>query len=92
MEKRQMLIEEAEIFKALGNVKRLKIVNILRKGEKKVGELEKMVGISQSALSQHLAILRTAGLVSTRREAQSVYYSLSSQKCCKLLELADGIF
>ena len=79
----------ASILKALGNVKRLEIMHILCHGEKKVGELEKDVRISQSALSQHLAVLRTAGLVSTRRNAQSVYYSIADIKCRNLLDFLN---
>ena len=80
MEKVRNKVKSAAFLKALGNAKRLEIVGILRKGEKKVGDLEKIIGISQSALSQHLAVLRTAGIVSTRRSAQSVFYSLSDNK------------
>lgn len=92
MEKLKAVAESAGLLKALGNSKRLEIVCILRKSEKKVGELEKIIGISQSALSQHLAVLRTAGIVSTRRNAQSVYYSLSDDRCCKLLDLLDKLY
>jgi DNA-binding transcriptional ArsR family regulator len=45
-----------------------------------VGELERLVGLSQSGLSQHLALLRRKGIVATRREAQSIYYSLASKE------------
>lgn len=92
MEKVRNKVKSAAFLKALGNAKRLEIVGILRKGEKKVGDLEKIIGISQSALSQHLAVLRTAGIVSTRRSAQSVFYSLSDNKCYRLLELLDELF
>ncbi len=92
MEKVRNKVKSAAFLKALGNAKRLEIVGILRKGEKKVGDLEKNIGISQSALSQHLAVLRTAGIVSTRRSAQSVFYSLSDNKCHRLLELLDELF
>ncbi len=92
MEKVRNKVKIAAFLKALGNAKRLEIVGILRKGEKKVGDLEKIIGISQSALSQHLAVLRTAGIVSTRRSAQSVFYSLSDNKCYRLLELLDELF
>lgn len=92
MEKLKAVAESAGLLKALGNSKRLEIVCILRESEKKVGELEKIVGISQSALSQHLAVLRTAGIVSTRRDAQSVYYSLSDDRCRRLLDLLDRLY
>lgn len=92
MEKLEAVAESAGLLKALGNSKRLEIVCILRESEKKVGELEKIIGISQSALSQHLAVLRTAGIVSTRRDAQSVYYSLSDDRCRSLLDLLDKLY
>ena len=57
-----------------------------------VGEMEKIVGLSQSALSQHLAILRAEGLVRTRREAQTIYYSIKSDKAAALLTLLDKLF
>ena len=64
------------LLKALSNEKRLLIVCALYKGEKSVGELEDIVGLSQSALSQHLARLRRDEVVCTRRSAQTIYYSL----------------
>lgn len=64
-----------KILKALSNEKRLKIMCALQEGEKNVGELEAIIGLSQSALSQHLARLRKDGLVITRRHAQTIYYS-----------------
>lgn len=70
------------LLKALSNEKRLMVVCALYKGEKNVGELEKIVGLSQSALSQHLARLRRDGLVNNRRDAQTIYYSL----CDKTVE------
>ncbi len=65
------------LLKALSNERRLIIMCALYKGEKNVGELEQIVGLSQSALSQHLARLRRDGLVNTRREAQTIYYSMN---------------
>ena len=60
------------LLKALSNEKRLQIICALYQGEKNVGELEKIVGLSQSALSQHLARLRRDGIVNTRRDAQTI--------------------
>ncbi|PCJ03157.1 MAG: transcriptional regulator [Alphaproteobacteria bacterium] len=71
--------DAANLLKALSNEKRLLIACALYKGEKSVGELEEIVGLSQSALSQHLARLRRDNLVSTRREAQTIYYSLRDE-------------
>jgi ArsR family transcriptional regulator, virulence genes transcriptional regulator len=63
-------------LKALANVNRLMILCILAEGELSVSELNGMIDLSQSALSQHLAKLRADGLVDTRRESQTIYYSL----------------
>ena len=75
----------SDLLKVMSNNHRLMLLCVLSQGEKCVGELEEIVGISQSALSQHLARLRESGLVATRRNAQTIYYSLSSQKVRKLL-------
>lgn len=66
------------LLKSMANEWRLLILCNLADGAKSVSELESLIGLSQSALSQHLAILRREHLVSTRREAQSIYYSLAS--------------
>ncbi len=67
------------LLKALSNERRLMIMCTLYKGEKSVGELEQIIGLSQSALSQHLARLRRDGLVNTRRDAQTIYYSMNDR-------------
>lgn len=82
----------ATILKAIANEKRLAIVCILSKGEKNVGDLEQMVGLSQSALSQHLARLRRDEVLSTRREAQTIYYSIKDPSVVDLLESLCEIF
>lgn len=70
--------QASRLLKSLANERRLLILCHLIKSEKSVGELEKLVGLSQSALSQHLARLRKEALVVTRREAQTIYYSVAS--------------
>jgi DNA-binding transcriptional ArsR family regulator len=70
--------DAAELLKALGNEQRLLVLCSLAEGPLTVGELNRRVALSQSALSQHLAKLREAGLVETRREAQTIHYSLAS--------------
>ncbi len=77
--------EAAQLMKAVGNENRLMVLCALGDGPLSVGELLERVDLSQSALSQHLAILRREELVSTRREAQSIYYSLSSSTAGKLV-------
>ncbi|MEZ5815244.1 MAG: metalloregulator ArsR/SmtB family transcription factor [Alphaproteobacteria bacterium] len=74
-----------KVLKALSNERRLMVVCALYSGEKSVGALEEMVGLSQSALSQHLARLRRDGIVKTRREAQTIYYSLDSSSTERIL-------
>lgn len=80
------------LLKALANEKRLMIVCILSKGEKNVGDLEQFIGLSQSALSQHLARLRRDGIVDTRREAQTIYYSIKDDAVPKLLSCLASIY
>jgi len=72
-------------LKALANKPRLQIIDTLSAGEKNVGELVNITGLSQSAVSQHLNRLRRSGLVSARRDAQSVYYSLNKNKTAPVL-------
>ena len=67
----------SSMLKAMSNERRLLILCQLVHGERTVSQLENVVGLSQSALSQHLAVLRQNDLVQTRREAQSIYYSLA---------------
>jgi DNA-binding transcriptional ArsR family regulator len=68
------------LLKAMSNERRLLIMCHLAGGESSVGDLERRVGLSQSALSQHLAVLRDKDLVATRREAQTIYYRLASRE------------
>lgn len=68
----------SDLLKVMANQSRLLILCHLLGGEKSVNELQCEVGLSQSALSQHLAVLRNAKLVATRREAQKIYYRLAS--------------
>ena len=76
----------------MGNEKRLEILYNLSEQELNVGELEKIVGLSQSALSQHLAVLRAENIVKTRRVAQTIFYSIRSDKVLKVLQLLDGLY
>ena len=74
------------LLKAMGNERRLVILCHLASGEKSVSELERLVGLSQSALSQHLARLRRDGVVATRRSAQMIYYSLTGPEARAIME------
>ncbi|ASY63889.1 Transcriptional regulator, ArsR family [Sinorhizobium sojae CCBAU 05684] len=88
--------EEAEtaagFLSAMANPKRLLILDSLVKEEMAVGALANKVGLSQSALSQHLSKLRAQNLVSTRRDAQTIYYSSSSDAVMKILGALDEIY
>jgi DNA-binding transcriptional ArsR family regulator len=88
----QQTEKASALLKALANEKRLMIVCILCKGEKNVGDLEQFIGLSQSALSQHLARLRRDGIVDTRREAQTIYYSIKDSAVPKLLTCLAAIY
>ena len=80
------------LLKAMCNEHRLMILCQLVPGEKCVSELERIVGLSQSALSQHLARLRRDNLVKTRRDAQTIYYSLSGEEASAVIETLYGLY
>lgn len=80
------------VLRAMGNLRRLQILYALRNEEKNVGELEQLVDLSQSALSQHLAVLRRADLVRTRRQAQTIYYSIKSAMVLNILRMLDKFY
>ncbi len=82
----------ARLLKAMANEKRLMLLCQLTGGERSVGELQPLVGLSQSALSQHLAVLRTDGLVATRRTGQTIYYRISNQPAAQLMSVLAAIF
>lgn len=84
--------EVSGLLRVMSNQWRLLILCNLAQGEHSVQELQKLVGLGQSALSQHLAILRYEGLVSTRREAQSIFYSIASDEAEKLLSTLYDIY
>ncbi len=82
----------SDLLKALGNEHRLVIRCELMGGEKSVGALVRRVGLSQSALSQHLARLRRDELVQTRRAAQTIYYSLADRRARALFETLARLY
>ena len=82
---------KAEFFKTLGHPARIRVLELLREGERSVGELVPSVGIEASHLSQQLAVLRRANLVQTRREGTSVLYSVGNPKIFQLLDVARQI-
>ncbi len=82
----------AQLMAMLSNPKRLMILCQLLEGEKSVMSLVDAVGISQSALSQHLAKLRASGLVATRRDAQTIYYRSAGREAVAVLELLNSLY
>lgn len=84
--------QAAELLKALGNPQRLRILCLLVEGERSVGEINEYVPLSQSALSQHLALLREQALVETRREAQTIHYSIAEGPARSLLATLHEIY
>ena len=82
---------KAELFKALGHPARIRVLEVLSEGERSVGELQPLVGIESSHLSQQLGILRRAGLVTTRKEGASVIYSLVDPTLAELLAVAKRL-
>ncbi|MCH7829506.1 MAG: winged helix-turn-helix transcriptional regulator [Proteobacteria bacterium] len=80
------------LMKTLGHRGRLMILCQLVTGEKSVGKLSDLLEIPQSPLSQHLSRLRGEGLVSTRRDAQTVFYSLNSNEAGKVIECIYGLY
>lgn len=84
--------EAADLLKALSNPQRLRVMCLLIEGERTVGEINAEVDLSQSALSQHLAVLREGGLVQTRKEAQNVYYSVADGPVHQLIQTLHDIY
>lgn len=74
-----------DLLGAMANPSRLLILCQLAESEKSVGELQPLIGLSQSALSQHLALLREKRLVRTRREGQQIFYSIASREAGALM-------
>jgi len=82
----------SKLLKAVSNKVRLMIVCQLAEKEMSVGDLLEIIPLSQSAMSQHLALLRREKIVKTRREAQSIIYSLSSSEAKVLVETVHELF
>jgi ArsR family transcriptional regulator len=84
--------EAARLLMALANEHRLAILCELVQGERSVGALVDAVGLTQSALSQHLAKLRAASIVATRRDAQTIYYRLASAAAGRIMKTLADIY
>lgn len=88
----QNATEAVTLLKGLANESRLMIMCVLTEGELSVGQLNTRIKLSQSALSQHLAVLREQGLVNTRRESQTIYYSLAESPAMNVIELLHKVY
>ena len=82
---------KAEMFRALSHPARIRILETLANGERSVGELQPEIGIELSHLSQQLGVLRRAGLVTSRKEGQSVFYSVKDPLTTELLSVAKRL-
>lgn len=82
----------ATLLRLLGNEKRLMLLCQLADGELSVRDIQSRVGLSQSALSQHLALLRAEGIVGTRRESQTIYYSIVDHAAMRVIETLAELF
>ncbi|HEY3181935.1 MAG TPA: metalloregulator ArsR/SmtB family transcription factor [Gaiellaceae bacterium] len=82
---------KANLFRVLGHPARVRILELLRDGERSVGALQAALGLDSGGTSQHLAALRRIGLVESRREGTSVYYRVADERVFELLETGRGI-
>jgi DNA-binding transcriptional ArsR family regulator len=88
----QNAADAVNLLKGLANESRLMIMCVLAEGEVSVGQLNTRIKLSQSALSQHLAVLREQGLVKTRRESQTIYYRLAETPAMNVIELLHDVY
>lgn len=87
----QIFIEHAQLLKSLAHPKRLEIIHLLRDQELAVSDIHTMLDLPQANISQHLMILRDAGVVTTRREGKQIYYSIHHQNYIKASDLVREI-
>ncbi|MBN9582771.1 MAG: winged helix-turn-helix transcriptional regulator, partial [Afipia sp.] len=84
--------QAAHLLEGMANPRRMLVLCKLLDGERSVGDLATIVGLSQGALSQHLGKMRAGGLVETRREAQTVYYRIGSDNVRAVLKTLYAIY
>ncbi len=77
----------ADVCRVLGSANRIKIIEVLREGERSVGELSETLGLRQANVSQHLAVMRSKGVLKTRKVGTSIYYSVSNPKIVQACDL-----
>jgi ArsR family transcriptional regulator len=76
---------KTDFLKALAHPIRLKVIEFLKKGEKNVGDMIKVLGVEQSSLSRHLAILKQNGILKTRQERTTIYYDIKDHDIFRVL-------
>ncbi|MCF6288971.1 MAG: metalloregulator ArsR/SmtB family transcription factor [Proteobacteria bacterium] len=91
-ELKEHVAQAARMLKTLASESRLMILCALEEREYSVTELHQQIGLSQSALSQHLATLRRENMVKTRRESQVIFYSLAQTKSTKIIEVLSDLY
>ncbi len=77
----------ADVCRVLGSASRIRIIEALREGERSVGELSDTLGLRQANVSQHLAVMRSKGVLKTRKMGTSIYYSVSNPKIVQACDL-----
>jgi len=82
---------KADLFRTLGHPVRVRILEVLRSGERSVGELQAALGLDSSGTSQHLTVLRRQGLLDSRKEGTSVFYRVKDPRTHQLLEVARQV-
>jgi ArsR family transcriptional regulator len=82
---------KAEFFRTLGHPARLRVIGLVRDGEKTVGQLQAELGIDSSGASQHLAAMRRAGILEARKEGTSVHYSVRDPRIFQMMESARQV-
>ena len=87
----EILNLQAGLCKSLSDPKRLHIIQALRGGERSVGELTAILGVKQSNASQHLAVLRKIGVITPRKEGNTVYYRLAHPKIAEACDLVHEV-
>jgi len=89
---REAARDASATLRALANEDRLLLLCQLSQGEKSVSELESLLELRQPSLSQQLGVLRTEGLVATRRDGKRIFYSIADSRVLKLLETMYGLY
>jgi DNA-binding transcriptional ArsR family regulator len=87
----EVLNLQAALCKSLSDPKRLRIIKSLRDGERTVGELTAILGVKQSNASQHLAVLRKIGVITPRKEGNTVYYRLAHPRIAEACDLVHEV-